>query len=59
MQELTFVLIDVSNESLFAEPPVIDATGTLTYLINEDSNGSSFIYFTKNFSLQFPFFGEN
>lgn len=35
-QELTFKLIDVSNESIFAELPAIDAIGTLTYLINED-----------------------
>jgi hypothetical protein len=44
-QELTFTLIDVSNESLFAVTPVIDNIGTLTYLINEDANGSSFVYF--------------
>ncbi|MBT7377551.1 MAG: tandem-95 repeat protein, partial [Candidatus Marinimicrobia bacterium] len=45
-QVLTFNLIDVTNASLFAETPSIDATGTLTYLINEDINGSSLVYFT-------------
>jgi len=44
-QELTFILIDVSNESLFAELPAIDATGTLTYLINQNENGSTEVYF--------------
>ena len=45
-QTLTFNLIDVSNFALFAETPSIDATGKLTYLIEEDMNGSSLVYFT-------------
>ncbi|MBC8311860.1 MAG: tandem-95 repeat protein [Candidatus Marinimicrobia bacterium] len=45
-QILTFNLIDVTNAALFAETPSIDATGTLTYLINENINGSSLVYFT-------------
>ena len=45
-QILTFNLIDVTNPALFSETPSIDAMGTLTYLINEDINGSSLVYFT-------------
>ena len=45
-QILTFNRIDVTNSSLFAMEPEIDANGTLTFTINEDLNGTSLVYFT-------------
>jgi len=45
IQELEFVLTDLSNPNLFSVPPAIDDNGTLTFTPAENQNGESTVTF--------------